>query len=123
MFTIIGDANVRRNMTALNIASRPSMKAAQIIDYLGVTPIDVALHEVRQESTVLIIAAVTEMLISGGDCGTINASIDLVLSGLHSKLAAFCSSRPGLQACSYMICFNCSLAIGEIHCPLYQVSG
>ena len=108
MFSIIGDGNVRRNMTSLNIASRPSMKGAQIIDYLGVTPIDPALNEVRQESTVLIIAAITEMLVAGGDCGTINASIDPIMSGLHTRLAAFCSARPGIQAS-----LRCTMVFGS----------
>ena len=43
IFSVIGDANVKRNMTSLNIASREVMKNAQVIDYLGVSPIDQAL--------------------------------------------------------------------------------
>ena len=99
MFSIIGDANVKRNMTNLNIASRQSMKQAQVIEHLGVSPIDQAFQAVRKESTVCIVASVTEMIISGGDCGTISASVDPVFSDLQAKISAFCSANPHLQAC------------------------
>ena len=97
LFSIIGDANVRRNWTGLNIASREAMKTAQIIDFLGLTPIDQALQEVRVESTICIIAAITEPIVANGDCGTVFASVDPVLTSLHASISAFCSAHPGLQ--------------------------
>ena len=103
MFSIIGDANVKRNMTNLNIASRQSMKQAQVIEHHGVSPVDQAFQAVRKESTVCIVAIVSEMIISGGDCGTISASVDPVFSDLHAKISAFCSANPNLQACPLSI--------------------
>ena len=97
LFSIIGDANVRRNMTGLNIGSRENMKTCQIIDYIGISPIDVALQEVRNESNVCIIAAITDLLLSGGDCGTISASVDPPLMSFRDKIFNFCAARPGLQ--------------------------
>ena len=97
LFTIIGDGNVRRNMTGLNVASRETMKNAQIIDYLGVGSINVALQEVRPESQVCIVAAITDLLVSGGDCGTIFASIDPPLTSFRDRIVAFCTARPLLQ--------------------------
>ena len=40
LFSIIGDSNIRRNMTGLNIASRSSMKSAQIIDCVSLATIE-----------------------------------------------------------------------------------
>ena len=40
LISIIGDGNVRRNMTGLNVASRESMKKAQIIDYAAPSSFD-----------------------------------------------------------------------------------
>ena len=40
LFSIVGDANVRRNMTGLNIASRATMKSAQIIDCVQISGLD-----------------------------------------------------------------------------------
>ena len=97
LFTIIGDANVRRNMTGLNMASREVMKTAQIVDCDSMASLDSALTEVRQESTVLIIASITEFLVSGGFCGTICSSIDPTLASFATKINNFCNYRPTLQ--------------------------
>lgn len=99
LFTIIGDANVRRNMTGLNIASRESMKSAQVLDCISFSELDVSLNDVRAESNVLILAAVTEFILASGDCGTILSSIDPILSAFAAKMISFCTFRPMLQAC------------------------
>ena len=96
LFSFIGDANVRRNMTGLNVASRESMKNAQIIDYTSGS-IDAAFQEVRPESNVCIVSAITDLILSGGDCGTIFASIDPALTDLHTRLSSFCVARPSMQ--------------------------
>ena len=103
VFSIVGDSNVRRNMTGLNVASRESMKNAEIIDYAPPASFDAALGSVRAESNICIIAAITELLISGGDQGTVSASIDPILTTLRTKIYAFCASRPTLQACFLVI--------------------
>ena len=97
LFTIIGDSNVRRNMTGLNIASREAMKKAQIIDYNGVTPFASALNDVKKDTNVCIIAAVTDLLVANGDCGTIAASIDPVLTDICAQLSSFCVAHPTIQ--------------------------
>ena len=35
LISIVGDGNVKRNMTGLNTASRESMKNAQVINYVA----------------------------------------------------------------------------------------
>ena len=97
LFSIIGDANVRRNMTGLNIASRESMKSAQILDCSSMSELDTALQDVRPESTVLILASLTEFILASGDCGTIFSSVDPVLASLVTKLVGFCAFKPFLQ--------------------------
>ena len=76
LFTIIGDPNIRRNMTDLNVSSREVMKTAQVIDFTFGTPIDQVLAQMRTESNFCIFAALTDLLLGNGDCGTISASID-----------------------------------------------
>ena len=95
LYTIIGDANVRRNMTGLNVASREAMKSAQIVDFLGLTPIDQALLEVRPESSICIVSALTDPIVANGDCGTVFASVDPILTSLHASIAAYCSAHSG----------------------------
>ena len=97
LFTIIGDVNVRRNMTGLNVASREVMKTAQVLDFNGAGSFEAVLGQVRPESSVCIIAAITDILMSNGDCGTIFASVDPILNSLCGQIADLCTSRPTLQ--------------------------
>ena len=97
LISIIGDGNVRRNMTGLNVASRESMKKAQIIDYQAPSSFDDAFKEIRAESSVCIIAAVTDLLLSGGDSGTIFSTIDPILDTFRNKVYSLCTARPDLE--------------------------
>ena len=116
LFSIVGDANVRRNMTGLNIASRETMKTAQVIDYLGVVPIEQALAEVRAESSVCIVAAVTELLLSSGDCGTIFASIDPMLTSFFTSMTIFCRARPNVQVRFYFLVVSRKILPLTVYC-------
>ena len=97
LISIIGDGNVRRNMTGLNVASRESMKKAQVIDYTAPSSFDDAFKEIRAESTVCIIAAVTDLLLSGGDSGTIFSTVDPILNAFRNKVYSLCTTRPDLE--------------------------
>ena len=96
MISIVGDPNVRRNMTGLNIGSREVMKSAQVIDYT--TTIDQALQEVRPESNVCIIACITDLLMSNGFCGTVYASVDQLLSSFTASVTSYSAAHPAVQA-------------------------
>ena len=52
LISIVGDANVYRNMTGMNVASRESMKNAQVINYVPPASFDAAFQEIRPESEV-----------------------------------------------------------------------
>ena len=97
LFSIIGDSNVRRNMTGLNMASREVMKTSEVIDCSQLPSLDTALSQVRQESSVLIVATITEFILNNGDCGSIASTIDPVLDSFRSKIFGFCNYRPSLQ--------------------------
>ena len=97
LFSIVGDSNVRRNMTGLTMASREVMKTSQIIDCGSLSSLDAALGEVRKESNVCIVATITDFLLTSGDCGTISSAVDPVLDSFRGKLTAFCNARQDLQ--------------------------
>ena len=97
LISVVGDSNVCRNMTSLNMASRESMKSAEVIDCNLISNLDAALISIRPESSQCIVACITEFMLLAGECGTILSSIDPVLSSFAQKLSSFCSSRPKLQ--------------------------
>ena len=97
VYTVIGDSNIKRNMTSMNIASRTVMKDCQVIDCPSLDNLEAALASVRDESTVLIFSAISELLASGSDRGTVQASMNFVLSSVATKLSILCRARPSLQ--------------------------
>ena len=97
LVSVVGDSNVRRNFTRLNIASRESMKNAEVLDCSTLSSLDAALGDVRSESSQCIVACISEFLVVAGECGTILSSIDPVLASFAQKLTSFCNSRQHLQ--------------------------
>ena len=97
LFTVIGDGNVRRNWTQLNIASRESMKTAQVLSCADLGSLGASLAEVRQESSVCIFAAITEMFLAPDDLGSLAATYNNVLHSFKEKINEFCAIRPGLS--------------------------
>ena len=49
MFSVIGDANITRNMTGLNMASREVMGNSQVLECVSMSTMDQALNDVRGE--------------------------------------------------------------------------
>ena len=107
LISIIGDANVRRNMTGLNLGSREVMKNAQVIDYSAPASFESVFKEIRPEAEVCIIAALTDLILSGGDSGTIFASIDPILTSFRAKVFILCDAKPNLQARSLGVLLFC----------------
>ena len=66
MVSVVGDSNIRRNFTSLNIASRESMKNAEVIDCSTLNSLDAALGDVRSESSQCIVACISEFLVVAG---------------------------------------------------------
>ena len=79
------------------MASREVMKTSEVIDCSQLPSLDTALSQVRQESSVLIVATITEFILNNGDCGSIASTIDPVLDSFRSKIFGFCNYRPSLQ--------------------------
>ena len=97
LFTVIGDANVGRNMTGLNMASREAMKGSQLISCDTLALLDGALSQIRPESSVCIVAAITDMLIGADSVGTVYSSIESVLNTFKAKISSVCHTRKNLQ--------------------------
>ena len=97
MISVVGDDNARRNMAGLSIASREAMKSSQVIDCSVLANLEAALDSVRSDSTVCIVASITEFLVASGDCGTIFSTIDPILATFAQKLYDFCGRRQTLK--------------------------
>ena len=96
-FTIVGDSNIKWNMTPTNCRDRPLMSGAQVLQCGHIGMLSTSFGAVRAESTICIVAVVTELLLATGECGTIFSTIDPILATFAQKLNDFCSSRQGLK--------------------------
>ena len=97
LYTVIGDSNVRRNMTAMNVASREAMSTAKVIDCLAITTLAQALRDVSVDTTVLLIQCLTSFLVVCEDTGSIFGSIDPTLGEFKAMVCDFAASHQALQ--------------------------
>ena len=97
VYTVIGDGNVRRNMTTMNIASRPSMGTARVSDCVALPLFSEALVNVSAETTVCVVQPISSFLASSVDTGSILSTIDPVMTEFSIQLRRFCAARSALQ--------------------------
>ena len=97
LYAVVGDGNVRRNMTQMNNASRPSMVTAKVIDCQSAALFTSALQQVPLDTTVCIVESVTSFLVAAQDSGSIFGTIDPVLTDFANTLGEFCAARNTLQ--------------------------
>ena len=97
VYSVIGDSNIRRNMTSMNIASRQVMSDCQIIDCPALSRLEEAFTSVRAESNVCIFQAITPLLLQAIDVGTFQSTIETLLHEVSTKIAVFCHSKPDLK--------------------------
>ena len=97
LYAVVGDANVRRNMTQMNIASREAMGTAKVIDCSALSDFAEALRSVPSDTTVCLVQCLTSFLASAKDGGTIFGTVDPVLSDFVAILREFCAAHRSLQ--------------------------
>ena len=64
VFSIIGDSNVKRNVTQTNSRACPQLKGCQVLTCHKVQLLDEAVGQLRPESNVCLLACITNFLIS-----------------------------------------------------------
>ena len=95
LFTIIGDSNVRQNMTPFNVRDRAGLAEAQVLTAgrLGVLPD--ALRSVRAASNIVILSCITNYLTDSAESSSVLNRISPILTEFRQHVEAFCSSRQG----------------------------
>ena len=97
LIAVIGDDNVRRNMTVMNRSSRPLMETAKVIDCHTSATLRQALKDVPQEVTGCIIQSVSSIIAAAADAGSVFSTIDPVLTEFSATISEFCSAKASLQ--------------------------
>ena len=94
VFSIIGDSNVKRNLTLTNKRACPSMSTSQFLDCHKVQLLEAALGQVRPESNTCILACISNFLTDSDDDPVVAKRIEPVLDEFSSVLRAFSSAHP-----------------------------
>ena len=97
LYTVVGDANIRRNMTNMNAASREAMTTARVIDCLALATLAQALRDVSADTTVLLVQCITSILVSSPDAGSVFGTIDPVLGEFNTLVRGYASSHQAVQ--------------------------
>ena len=94
MFSVIGDSNVKNNMTPFNIRDRPGLSDAQVLSASSLEVLPDALRSVRVASNVLVLSCLTNYLTCTEDNASVSSRVYPVLSAFRQHVEAFCSARP-----------------------------
>ena len=93
LFSIIGDSNVRNNMTPFNIRDRPGLSDAQVLSSSRLEVLPDALRSVRTSSNILIISCISNFIIASEESSSVSGRIGPVLADVRQHIDTFCLSR------------------------------
>ena len=97
-FTIIGDSNVRRNMTSSVTSDRPVMANAQIVPSGRLSSFAASLDSTRLESNACVVSCISNFLSTSAP-GPSAGRIERVITDFFTKIRSFCASRPEVSVC------------------------
>ena len=94
-FSIVGDSNVQRHMNPTNCRDRPLMSSCQVVPCGKLALLAESLCSVRQETSVCIVACVTNFLTSSEDTGgSVGFRVEPVLLELLTILSKAAAEGP-----------------------------
>ena len=94
-FSIFGDSNVQRHMNPTNCRDRPLMSSCQVVPCGKLALLAESLRSVRQETSVCIVACLTNFLTSSEDTGgSVGFRVEPVLLELLTILSNAAAEGP-----------------------------
>ena len=97
VFTIIGDSNVKRNISKTNSRACPQMAGSQVLQCYRLQLLDEVLGQVRPESDVCILSCITNFLSSSEEDTMVSKRIEPVFEEFCAILSNVCATKPGVS--------------------------
>ena len=94
VFSVVGDSNVRQNMTPFNIRDRPGLSDAQLLTASSLEVLPDALRSVRASSNVVILSCITNYLTSSEASSSVSGRVSPLLASFRQTVDSFVASRP-----------------------------
>ena len=93
-FSIIGDSNIKRNISKTNARACPQMSGSQILSCQKLEVLDEVLGRLRNESNVCILSCVTNFLTSSEEDSMVSKRIEPVLDEFAGAISDASVRRP-----------------------------
>ena len=94
VFTLIGDSNIRNHVNKNTLRANAALKAAQILTCGHRGIFTESISKVREESSVVIVACVTNFLSSASGPTTVSSRVEPVLQEFRASLDEACAASP-----------------------------
>ena len=101
LFSVIGDSNVRRHMNPMNCRDRPLMSGAQVVLCGRAEVFKEAIKTIRAESTICIIACVSNFITSTAAASSVSMRVEPVLLELLAVIQQHVAENPDRR---YLLC-------------------
>lgn len=99
--TIIGDSNVKHNLTSHNCKGRPLMSGVQFVQCGRLLTLEASLKSVREESDVCVLSCLTNFLCVKSANVDTSSRAETTLKSALEKITAFSSTRPETR---FLVC-------------------
>ena len=87
-FTIIGDSNVKRNISKTNSRACPQMSGTQFLYCQRLELLDEVLTKIRKESSVCIVSCITNFLASSEEDPMVSKRVEPVIGEFGEAITA-----------------------------------
>ena len=94
VFTIIGDSNVKRNISKTNSRACPAMAGSQILSCQRLQLLEDVLGKIRKESNVCILSCITNLITDSDADSMVSKRVEPVVEEFSSILSTYCMAFP-----------------------------
>ena len=98
-YSLIGDSNVQRNVGKTSFRASPLLKASQVIPCGHLAIFSESLRKVRSETSVCIVACITNFVTSSDSStsSSVSGRLEPVLASIMETLRSVCEDNPHRQ--------------------------
>ena len=97
VFSIIGDSNVKKNISKTNARACPQMSGCQVLSCGKLQLFAESLTQIRKESDVCIVSCLTNFLAEADEDTMVSRRIEPVLDQFYQSLTSVCASMPSIS--------------------------
>ena len=97
--SLVGDSNVRRNLTSSTTRGRQPMSGAQFIPCGRLSTLSSALADVREDSDSVIVSCVSNFITGSivSPSSSVSARVETLLTNFFERITSFAAARPQIR--------------------------